>query len=122
MKIDTLEDVQPIINAEIVLRKSNKLTGSSGQHFWHQKIQTLTMKLRVIGVSSSTKRPHRMRMLTWVVLVPAGDVPQAKKKGSFQVGLTSGKRTKHTIYVKRKSERGSRKNEYTSNCDAESKF
>ncbi|CAN4100173.1 unnamed protein product [Withania somnifera] len=78
LKPDNPEDEQPAINAELVSRKTSKLTGN----------------------------------------VPES---QVKKKGSLHLGLTKGERTKHMVCAKRKPERGSRKNESASNCDAERK-
>ncbi|XP_009772139.1 sister chromatid cohesion protein PDS5 homolog C-like isoform X1 [Nicotiana sylvestris] len=122
LKPDNPEDVQPETNAEVVSRRS-ELTGSGGQHSSASKNPEISN-----GSHGHLGQPKMKEILTnedahLAALVPEGDVlqSQVKKKGSLHLGLTGEERTKHTVCAKRKQGRSSRKNEFASNYDADSK-
>ncbi|KAJ8560654.1 hypothetical protein K7X08_022514 [Anisodus acutangulus] len=123
MKPDNPEDVQSATNAEVVSRKSNKLTGSSDQQSLASENHSISNGSYGHWGQPKKKESPTNEDAQLGVLVPAGDVlqPQVKKKDSLHLGLTGGERTKHTLCAKRKPGRDSRKNESASNCDAESK-
>ncbi|XP_070033942.1 sister chromatid cohesion protein PDS5 homolog D-like isoform X3 [Nicotiana tomentosiformis] len=123
MKPVNPEDVQPATNAEVVSRRSSELTGSGGQHSSASKKPEISN-----GSHGHWDQPKKKEILTnedahLGVLVPEGDVlqSQVKKKGSLHLGLTGEERTKHTVCAKRNQGRSSRKNEFASNYDADSK-
>lgn len=123
LKPDNPEDVQPATNAEVVSRRSSELTGSGGQHSSASKKPEISN-----GSHGHWDQPKKKEILTnedahLGVLVPEGDVlqSQVKKKGSLHLGLTGEERTKHTVCAKRNQGRSSRKNEFASNYDADSK-
>ncbi|OIT27111.1 hypothetical protein A4A49_25553 [Nicotiana attenuata] len=118
---DNPEDVQPATNAEVVSRRS-ELTGSGGHSSASKKPEISN------GSHAHLGQPKMKEILTnedghLAALVPEGDVlqSQVKKKGSLHLGLTGEERTTHTVCAKRKQGRSSRKNEFASNYDADSK-
>ncbi|MCD7450612.1 hypothetical protein HAX54_007586, partial [Datura stramonium] len=119
MKPDNPKDVQPATNAE-VSSKSNKLTGSSGQH-------SLVSENHIINTGGHGQPKKKESPINedaqLAVLDPAGDVPQSQVEeiDSLHLGLTWRERTKRTRCAKRKSGRDLRKNESASDCVAERK-